>query len=267
MSTRTDRWPAGTPCWADLTASDVPASGRFYSAVLGWEVPEPDEQYGGYVVAHVGGAATGGIGPLQDGAPSAWTLYFATDDADATAAAVAAHGGTVVAPPMDVMDLGRMAVATDPTGAVFGLWQAGTFNGSQLVREPGALAWDDLRSTDPQAAHAFYTSLFGFEITPLEMAGADYGTFARPGDPAPFGGMGPMMGEDGGSRWIVYFAVVDADAAVRAAEQAGGAVHSPAFDTPFGRMASLADPDGAPFWVHQALSPEQGGGREPDRTG
>lgn len=249
MSTRTATWPAGIPCWTDLMASDVAASSAFYTAVLGWEVPAPDDAYGGYVVAHVGGAATAGIGPTREGARTAWTLYFATDDAEATAAAVREHGGTVVAPPADVMDLGRMAIVSDPAGAVFGLWQAGSFNGSQLVGEPGALSWEDLRSTDPATAKAFYTGVFGHEVTPLDMAGPDYGTFSAPGDPAPYGGMGGTFGAGGPSHWLVYFAVADPDAAVAAAEQAGGSVVAPAFDTPFGRMAGLADPDGAVFWV------------------
>lgn len=252
MSTRTTPWKPGTPCYADLGAPDVAAAGRFYGAVLGWEVPEPDEQFGGYVVAHVGGAATAGIVPLADGARSAWTLYFATDDADATAAAVTAHGGTLVRPPLSVMDLGRMAVATDPTGATFGLWQAGTFVGTQVVGEPGGLAWEDLRSTDPAAAQAFYGALFGYGFSPVEMAGADYATFGPDGDPAPYGGMGGLMGGDGPSHWLVYFAVASADDACAAAAAHGGSVQAPPFDTPFGRMAAVVDPHGAAFWVHEA---------------
>ncbi|MCW2776609.1 MAG: Glyoxalase/bleomycin resistance protein/dioxygenase [Frankiales bacterium] len=251
MTTKTTPWTPGTPCWADLMVPDVAAAGRFYSAVLGWEVPEPDPQFGGYVVAHVGGASTAGIGPEQPGARTAWTLYFATDDADATTAVVQQHGGGVVAPVMDVMDLGRMAVLTDPSGATFGLWQAGTFNGGQVVGEPGGLAWEDLRSTDPAAAQAFYGAVFGFGFQPVEMAGPDYATFGPAGDPAPYGGMGGLMGGEGPSHWLVYFAVASADAACAAAVEAGGKVQAPPFDTPFGRMGSVVDPDGAEFWVYE----------------
>ena len=176
---------------------------------------------------------------MQEGARAAWTLYFATDDADAHAAAVEQHGGALLRPTVDVMDLGRMTIATDPTGAVFGLWQAGTFVGGQVVGEPGGLAWEDLRSTDPAAAQDFYAALFGFAYTPVEMAGADYGTFAPPGDPAPYGGIGGLMGGPEQSRWLVYFAVASVDDAVAAATAAGGTVQGPAFDTPFGRMAAL----------------------------
>lgn len=251
MSTRTQPWPAGTPCWADLMAPDVEAAGRFYSAVLGWEVPVPDEQHGGYVVTHVGGAACAGIGPVQQGARAAWTVYFATDDADAALAAVQADGGTVLSPVGDVVDLGRMALGVDPSGAVFGLWQAGTFNGNQLVGEPGGLAWEDLRSTDPAAAQAFYVALFGYATASVAMAGPDYVTFGPAGDPAPYGGIGGLMGGDGPSRWLVYFTVASADDAERAAVAGGGSVTALAFDSPFGRMAALVDPWGAEFWVHE----------------
>ncbi len=265
MSIRTSPWPAGVPCWVDLMAPDVPAASAFYTDVLGWTVPEPDEQWGGYVVAHVDGAATAGIGPMQPGARSAWTLYFASDDADATAAAVTEHGGTVLLAPGDVGPLGRMGVLSDPTGATFGVWQAGTMIGASLVNRPGGLCWEDLRSTDAAAAQAFYGSVFGFRFDEVPMAGEVYKTFALPSEQPPLGGMGPMMGEPDGtpSHWLAYFAVADVAAAVTAAGTGGGSVATPAFDSPFGPMAGLTDPSGALFWVVQA--PE--GAPQPDRAG
>ena len=265
MSVRTSPWPAGVPCWVDLMVPDVATASAFYRSVLAWHVAEPEEQHGGYVVADVDGGATAGIGPEQPGARTAWTVYFATDDADATAAAVTEHGGTVVLPPGDVGALGRMALAADPTGGVFGLWQAGTMIGAALVNEPGGLVWEDLRSTDPDAARRFYGALFGYRLDPLEMAGPDYTTFARPEEQAPLGGMGGLMGLPEGtpSHWLVYFQVADADAAGQAAEVAGGRVVQPPVDTPFGRMAGLTDPFGASFMVMQAPADAP----LPDRSG
>ena len=263
MSIRTSPWPAGVPCWVDLGVPDIDASSDFYSSVLGWTVPPAeDDAFGGYRVALLDGQAVAGLGPLQPGQHTAWTVYLASDDADATAAAVAEHGGQVLVPPMDVGPAGRMAIASDPTGAVFGLWQAGQMVGAGRVNEPGALCWEDLRSTDPSVAQDFYRQLFGYTLTPLEMAGPDYGTFSLPGHDAPLGGMGGMMGspEAVPSHWLAYFAVADADAAVATAESAGGRVILPAFDTEFGRMGALMDPDGAVFWIAQA--PE--GAPQPD---
>ena len=265
MSIRTSPWPNGVPCWADVMATDVRKSGAFYTAVLGWAVPEPEEQWGGYVTAEAAGQMVAGIGPVQEGTRAAWTLYLATDDAEDVVARAPEHGGTVVGPVTDVGPLGRMAILSDPSGAVFGIWQAGTMIGASLVNEPGGLIWEDLRSTDPDAARSFYGALFGYQYDSLEMAGPDYTTFKLPDEPYVLGGMGGLMGLPDGtpSHWLVYFQVSDTDAATAAAEQAGGTVVAPAMDTPFGRMACLADPDGATFMVMTA-DPSQPG---PDRSG
>lgn len=264
MSVRTSPWPAGVPCWVDLEAPDVAAAGRFYAAVLGWDVAEPDEQYGGYVIASRGGAPAAGIGPRQrPDVPAAWTLYLATDDADATQVMAAGLGGTVLVPAFDVGELGRMAVLADPAGAVFSVWQAGAHIGASLVNEPGGLTWEDLRSTDPESARAFYAGTFGWTTERLEMAGPDYTTFSRPDEQAPLGGIGGMMGAEGRpSHWLAYFGVDDAAAACAAATAAGGSVLQQDFETPFGRMAGLADPAGAVFWVI-----ETAGSTQPDRSG
>ncbi len=262
MTTRTSPWPPGTPCWADLSAPDPEAAQAFYAAVLGWGYTAAGDEFGGYVSALVGAAVVAGIGPQQQPGPVAWTLYLASVDVDATAGLIDANGGSVFLPAGDVGDLGRMAMATDPAGAVFGVWQAGTHIGAGLANEPGAISWEDLRSTDPAAAWSFYEVVFGHETRPLDMAGPDYRTFHHRGDDAPLGGMGGMMGAEGGSHWLIYFGVDSADDAVAAAEGAGGSVVSPAFDSPFGRMASVADPFGARFMVHQNTGQSQ-----PDRAG
>lgn len=262
MSIRTSPWPDGVPCWADLAVPDVPAAKQFYSAVLGWSFGPEDERFGGYAIAEVDGAATAGIGVQGEGMPVAWTLYLASSDADATAAAVRAAGGTLAMQPDDVGTLGRMFVALDPSGAAFGVWQAGTHIGASLVNEPGGLSWEDLRSSAPADAQAFYAAVFGYSYRPLEMAGPDYATFSL-ADGVPLGGMGGMMGMEGfPSHWLVYFGVASAAAAAAAAHEHGGHVLMEPFPTPFGVMAALTDPAGAAFWVV-----ETAGADLPDRSG
>ena len=265
MTVRTSPWPAGVPCWADLSVPDVETATRFYSDVLGWSFTTSDEQYGGYVIGSAGGAAAAGVGPQQSAdQTAAWTLYIASDDADATAAAVLQAGGQILLPPGDVGPLGRMFVAADPTGAVFGVWQAGSHIGAGIVNEPGGMTWEDLRSTDPDVARAFYTRVFGYATEGLEMAGPDYTTFSSTPGEAPLGGMGGMSGAAAGtpSHWLVYFGVADVEAAVTAARKAGGQVLSERFETPFGPMAALRDPAGAVFWITEPGATEQ-----PDRSG
>jgi predicted enzyme related to lactoylglutathione lyase len=257
MTRRSTPWPAGVPCWLDLNTPDVRRAGAFYAAVCGWDGAEPDEDYGGYVIATVDGLPVAGIGPqTTPGQPGAWIPYLATDDADAVAAAVPGAGGTVLLAPGDVGPLGRLGLFADPTGAVFGAWQAGEHLGAQLVNEPGGLVWEDLRSTDPAAATAFYAQVFGYEIRPLAEAGPGYGLFHLPGDDAPLGGMGGLFGEAGPSRWLLYIAVADDDAALEAVAAGGGTVVWPANDTPYGRMATINDPFGAELALMQP-APDQ----------
>ena len=250
--TRSERFPAGTPCWVDINVPDLDVARTFYSSVLGWTIPPGDEQFGGYTQAHVDGSVTAGLGPIMGEWPTAWTLYFATDDADATLAAAEANGGTVLLPADDVGDFGRMAIVAEPSGAVFGVWQGHAMLGFDAPGEPGSLAWTDLRSADPDRSRDFYAAVFGYDYQPLEMAGPDYATFSLPGGP-PLGGMGGMMGAPDGvpPHWLVYFAVDDADASAAAATRLGGTSLAPPFDTEFGRMGPLADPFGAPFWTVQ----------------
>jgi predicted enzyme related to lactoylglutathione lyase len=265
MSLRTSPWPAGVPCWADLSVLDVPAATAFYSAVLGWSFTEPDEEFGGYVLGFVKGAAAAGIGPQQQpGASAAWTLYMASDDADATARSVKDAGGRLLLEPGDVGPLARMFLAADPTGAAFGVWQARSHIGAGVANEAGGLCWEDLRSADPDAARAFYSTVFGYTYEGLEAAGPDYALFFSRRGEAPLGGMGGLMRAPAGtpSHWVVYFGVDDVPAAVQRAGEAGGTVLAPPFETPYGHMAAVTDPAGAVFWISDPGATEQ-----PDRSG
>jgi predicted enzyme related to lactoylglutathione lyase len=250
MAIRTSTWPAGTPCWADMSVPDVAATSAFYEAVFGWAFLEPGPDDGGYSIATKNGHPVAALGPVQSpDQPMAWLLYFASENADATAALIKEHGGAVLLEPGDAGAYGRLLVAADATGASFAVWQAGEHIGAGLVNEPGGLTWEDLRSTDPGAAQDFYAKVFGFDMNPLEMAPGNYRTFHLAGNSAPLGGIGGFMGPEGASGWELYFGVGSTDDAVAAAERAGGTVTIPAFDSPFGRMAGMTDPNGALFHV------------------
>ena len=153
MSTRYDPWPQGTPSWVDLSCPDPAASNEFYSALFGWEIEDTGPDMGNYGMCQVGGRPVAGIGPQMGGgdAPPAWLTYLAVDDVEKTAEAIASNGGHVVAPPMDVGAAGRMAVAHDPAGAFFGIWQAGETIGFERFNEPGSVIWNEAMSRDPNA--------------------------------------------------------------------------------------------------------------------
>jgi predicted enzyme related to lactoylglutathione lyase len=239
----------GTPSYIDLTTSDPAAARAFYAELFGWEYDVGGEETGFYAMAKVRGQQVAGIGQMPD-APTVWTTYLATDDLDETVRRVTQAGGKVMMEPMDVLEEGRMAIVSDPTGAAFGLWQAGRTIGSTLVNEPGAPSWNELVTRDLDAAQEFYTHVFGYEWEDIDTGegGPRYKLLKVDGQPV--GGslqMDETWPPDIPSHWMAYFAVVDVDAAVEAAQRIGGQVHIPPTDSPFGRWAILTDPQGAAF--------------------
>ena len=252
MVTRDTRWPAGTPCWVDVSVDDISKAIAFYEALFGWDIPPGGPEVGGYSIAHSSGRIVAGVGPQMGppGTPSAWTTYLATDNADATAARVKGAGGQILAGPMDVMSEGRMAVAMDPAGAAFGLWQGGNTTGIGLANEPGSLSWNEQMSRDFEGSQAFYRAVFGYDYQDMSGDGFTYATLMVDGNPV--GGIGEYPEETPGqvpAAWGAYFMVEDTDAAMAKAVELGGSVVRPAADTPYGRMGTVTDDHGAVFSV------------------
>jgi predicted enzyme related to lactoylglutathione lyase len=247
MVVRDTAWADGTPCWVDLGVADIATAGAFYTALFGWEVHPGPPEAGGYALCLKDGRQVAGLGPKMGPpeAPSTWTTYLATSNAESTAAKIKAAGGQVMMGPMDVMAQGRMAMAADPGGAAFGLWQARAHTGVQLANEPGALAWNENMSRDFDGNKAFYHSVFGYDFGDIGQGGWRYATLKIGGTEV--GGIGELEGEGGRAHWLVYFAVTDTDAAAAQVGALGGITLRPAWDTPYGRMAVVADNHGASF--------------------
>jgi predicted enzyme related to lactoylglutathione lyase len=259
MSER-ESYEHGTPSWADHSSSDPEAAASFYSGIFGWETENvmPPDSGGQYFMARVRGRDVAALSSQMSPGPVVWTTYITVDDADATAAKVPDAGGRVLAEPFDVFDSGRMAVLADSSGAAFSIWQAGQHIGAGLVNEPGAMCWNELLTRDPDGAKRFYGELFGWRTSAMPFEGGEYTGWHLPGegDPEPqsgIGGMMPMVGEqwpaDLPPHWMVYFAVADTDGTCSRAEELGGTVAVPAFDSSVGRIAVLDDPLGAVFSV------------------
>jgi predicted enzyme related to lactoylglutathione lyase len=117
-------YPVGTPSWVDHAAKDLDASNSFYGGLLGWEAEDQGEEMGHYTILRKDGkTVAGNMAVMMEGQPSAWTSYVSVDDADATTDLARKAGAAVFVEPMDVSDIGRMAVVADPTGAAIGIWQ------------------------------------------------------------------------------------------------------------------------------------------------
>ncbi|WP_405553343.1 VOC family protein [Streptomyces sp. NBC_01171] len=257
MPAVTTPYPTGAPCWVDLMAQDQQAALDFYRDLFGWQGAPGPAEFGGYAVCELHGRAVAGIGPATapEGIPepsTVWTTYLATADAVATQERIIAAGGEPFAPAVDVGNLGRMLLATDPQGAVFGVWQRGEFAGAGVVNEPGALTWTELHTSDVDGAAAFYGETFGIEFTPME--GHDSYWELRVGG-LTVGGVTRLADDPPGTpaHWLTYFAVDDVDSTVDALVRGGGNVLAPPFDMPAGRMAVVTDPQGAPFAMIKSI--------------
>ncbi|GHF50509.1 hydroxylase [Streptomyces mashuensis] len=252
----------GAPNWLDLGSPDTEAAAAFYGQVFGWDFESAGPESGGYGFFKKDGRTVAACGPLtEEGASPAWTVYFQTADADATAKSVEQSGGTVRVAPFDVMEAGRMGCFTDPGGAEFSVWQPAAVPGLEKTSETGALCWAELHTGDPTSAKAFYRGLFGWRSEDIKVPGMTYTVLSTAeGDQqeAAFGGVVPLRDETERPRWLPYFTVEDVDTVVRTTQGSGGEVLMPASDVPdIGRMAWLADPAGAPYAVIKPNPPVQ----------
>ncbi|MGW5866384.1 VOC family protein [Streptomyces sp. NPDC055239] len=251
MSHVTTAQPDGTPTWIDLRLPEFDRALEFYGALFGWEYDEVPTERAGQRAATclLHGKPVAGI--TQAGATTGfgWNMYFATADCDGTAKRVTEAGGTLLKGPGDITGQGaRTAIAEDSVGARFGLWQARTHIGCEVVNEPGSLVRNDLLTPSPGQARAFYTSVFGYTLDLNDvMPDADF-TFLRRPDGHEIGGIFGAPAADSASTWATTFEVADTDAVARQATARGGTSTTPQ-DIPYGRIATLNDPAGNEFSV------------------
>ncbi|MFG3394664.1 VOC family protein [Streptomyces parvus] len=246
--------PEGTPCWADAMFADVEGAKSFYADVLGWTFGESLAEFGHYTQAYANGKAAAAVSPPmpgEEGNPSSWCLYLASQDTAATVAKVRENGGEVLVEPMEVGVFGTMALARDPGGAVFGIWQGNTHEGFETeMGAPGGYCWSEVFTRDAKAVDAFYPAVFPYAEQKMDEASMDFAVFQVQAQPV----LGRMVMDSDfppevPSYLNVYFAVPDCDAAVARTTERGGVLHFGPMDSPFGRFAVLGDPQGAAFSV------------------
>lgn len=237
----------GTPCWLDLWTPDRQASMDFYAAVFGWEYEVGTEDQHNYTTARRNGKTVAGLltPPGNADGPMVWLPYLATDDVEAVVGAVQRGGGQSLTGAIDAPGGIRIALATDPAGGLFGAMQATGRRGIELANEAGTLVWNELMTPDAATARTFFAAVFGVEISdPFE--GVDYTTIRAAGRDV--GGIG--QSDDGRpAAWNTFFATDDADASAELVRANGGSLLGEIVDTPYGRMAPCADPQGATFYL------------------
>ena len=259
MTTQTS-YKHGKFSWIELNTTDASSAKRFYAGLLGWAFDDRPAGPGmTYSLAKLGDRVVGGLFEMTKEmaahAPSHWASFIAVNDVDATAKKAVECGGKLIDAPFDVMDLGRMAVLADPTGAIIRLWTARKRIGADVTNEIGALCWNELYATDVDSARKFYESVIGWQTDAVDMGPMGTYTLLKvPGDPKNVGGLMPMPpGMKGApSHWLVYIEVEDCDASTKKAIELGGRTLMAPMDIPnTGRFSIVQDPTGAAFALYK----------------
>lgn len=250
----------GDFCWIELATTDQSAAKKFYSELFGWSVNDlpmgPNDFYTTFKIEgrEVGAAYTLRAEQRSQGVPAHWNLYVAVENADTAAARATELGARVLAPPFDVFDIGRMAVLQDPTGAVFSVWHAKRHSGFGIKGVPGTFCVADLSTPDQDAAGRFYEQLFGWRVGKEDEKPAHnyYHLFNHNEF---IGGILPPAFRDPNAPpyWQIYLQVSDCDATAAKATKLGAQLYMPPMPIEdIGRMAVLADPQGAAFAIFEA---------------
>jgi predicted enzyme related to lactoylglutathione lyase len=248
-----DKHPAGSFCWVELATTDQNAARAFYTSLFGWSVVDnpigPDDFYS---IFKLSGRDTGAAYSMRkeqraQGVPAHWMVYVAVENADESVAKAAQAGGTVLTPAFDVMDVGRMAVIQDPTGATFSLWQTKSHQGTSVSGD-NTFCWADLSTPNPDRASKFYADLFGWELMKDDKDPSGY-IHIRIGESF-IGGIPPAAHRNPNAppHWLIYFQVEEAEAATDKAAKLGGKVLMPPRKMEnVGTWSIVADPQGAVF--------------------
>ena len=258
--TKLSKYQPGQFSWIDLMSPDAAAAKSFYQALFGWDATDnPTDQGGVYTQFTCEGQMVAGLGQMGEEmksarVPATWNSYVSVQDVEACAARAAELGGSVVMPPMQVMDAGKMAIISDPTGAALSLWQAGQHVGAGLVNEPTSLCWNELATNDTERAAAFYRELFSWSLSDAD--GSGYLMIENQGQMN--GGIRALGDEQANlpPHWMAYVAVEDCDACCARSTDLGAGVIVPPMDIPPGRFAVIADPQGAVLTVMKLNQPD-----------
>lgn len=255
------KYPPNTFCWPELLTTDLKGAQKFYGEILGWTFDESPMGDSIYAMLKCRDKTVGGMYERtaeqeKMGIPTNWLAYVSVEDVNAAASATTKAGAKTVMEPMDVMDIGKMAVFTDPAGALFALWQPINAIGSELANEPGSFTWNELYTNDMDGSGSFYTNVFGWSAQTQDMGGMMYTTFTNGDRPA--AGMMEIQKEWGEvpPHWLTYFVVEDTDTAVEKIKKLGGTVTMGPQDIPeIGRFAVAIDPQGGAFAIIKLLNP------------
>lgn len=231
----------GMPVWLDLASTDAAKSEKFYGELLGWEFESLAD---GYSVAKKQGMPVAGIAQIPEGNQSVWGVLLYTPDVKQAHDKAVQAGAKSVLEPQDLGERGDMAVLIDPSGATIGLRNPADEHALIAAGEPGTPVWFELMvAQNWETTLEFYHELAGWDI---KAAGTDDFRYATGEfDGAAVVGLWDTSALEVPGMWTVYLGVVNVDDAVANTPELGGKVVRPAWESEFGRMATIEDPTGA----------------------
>ena len=253
-----ERAKQGEFATVDLAATDLESQTSFYEGLFGWTHTDVPTDKGPIyrMYSKDGGAVAGGFTMSPDmraaGIPTMWNSYVAVDDVDAMAEKAVRLGGQIAMPAVDASGYGRFVGIQDPTGGMLFLWHSNEPDPSAIYGVPGALAWNDLSSRDPDTAVTFFADLFGWDIQPMQSGSMPYWMINVDGIGQ--GGIMPMpemVPPEVPANWLVYFGTENTVATAESAVALGGSVVVGPVEMPGMTWAVIADPQGATFGLLQ----------------
>jgi len=252
--------------WYDLMTTDVAAARKFYTQLFPeWDVQ--DHAFGGektYAMIHAAGRAFGGFCDLQGtpGVGSHWAEYVSVENYDECVAKIEKLGGQICGPAIDMPNVGKFVVARDPQGAIIKPIQLASPMELPERAEEAQVCWNELMTSDIDAARAFYTAVFGWECKPMPMGDMGIYHIFEAGGKGLGGGMNLPPGAPMPPYWAPYFVVSNIDARAARAEELGAKACLPPTDIPsVGRICIHCDPTGAIFAMIQPR-PQDGSSAE-----
>lgn len=249
--------------WYELMTTDVDAAKGFYTDVVGWGTMSSEASAQPYSMFTAAEQPVAGFMELPQhvkamGIPPHWMVYIGTPDIETAMVQVERLGGKNLNGPIDVPNIGRFAVMSDPQGAAFSAFQPTDVpDDPQRAPTVGHISWNELVTTDWEAAWGFYETLFGWNKLTANDLGAEFGTYQTWGvGEREMGGMftkPPSMPIP--PNWAIYIQVADLKATMERVTAKGGKVLNGPNEVPGGDLtAQCMDPQGAAFAIHQAAS-------------
>jgi hypothetical protein len=249
-------FPSGRFVWFEYVSKEQSKAEGVFGELFNWKtknMPAPSLPGGQYAMIAAGEHTIGGYMTTPPGAPphAHWLAHLQVESAEATAAKVKTAGGTIKLAPTKMGDMGTYAIAADPFGAVFALWQPAKAEESEYRGAEGTFCWNELYTDQPEKSVAFYEAIGGFKDAPMDMG--PMGTY-HVLESAGKGRAGIMKSPMPGipQHWMPYVQVANADQTAEKAKRLGCDIKLPPNTVPnVGRLSVFVDPSGASLGILQ----------------